>query len=129
MSWTVLIVDDAPVARSQLRVALEAHDVQVVEAENGREGLWRAQERTVDLVISDVHMPVMTGLVMIQELRKSAEYATTPIFILSSDPARIEEGRKAGASAWMLKPLRPDEMWKAVQKALLGRPSRDGAVR
>lgn len=97
----------------------------MVEAENGREGLWRARENLVDLVIADVHMPVMDGIRMVEELRKLAEYATTPIFILTSDAtsSRAEEGKKVGANAWILKPVKTDLLWKAIERALFGRAS------
>ena len=123
MSWRILIVDDSAAARSQLRVILEAKGVLVIEAENGREGLWRAQAETVDMVFSDVHMPVMGGLQMIQELRKRPEYVSTPIFVLTSDATstRAEEGKKAGASSWMVKPMPPDMLWKVIEHALFGR--------
>ena len=123
-SWTILLVDDSASARAQIRVAFEAKGAKVIEAENGREGLWRAQEHRVDLVLSDVHMPVMSGLQMIQELRKRPEYGTTPIFMLTSDAAgtRATEGKRAGATAWIVKPIPPELLWKAVEKALFGRP-------
>lgn len=123
MTWSILIVDDSSLVRSQLRAALEAKGARVVEAENGSEGLWRARENLVDLVVADIHMPVMDGIRMVEELRKLPEYATTPIFILTSDAAttRAEEGKKAGASAWILKPVKTDLLWKAIEKALFGR--------
>lgn len=125
MAWSILIVDDSALVRSQLRAALEAKGARVIEAENGTEGLWRARENLVDLVIADVHMPVMDGIRMVEELRKHQEYATTPIFILTSDAAtsRAEEGKKAGANAWILKPVKTDLLWKAIEKALFGRSS------
>ena len=125
MAWSILIVDDSSLVRSQLRAALEAKGARVIEAENGTEGLWRARENLVDLVIADIHMPVMDGIRMVEELRKLAEYATTPIFILTSDAAtsRAEEGKKAGANAWILKPVKTDLLWKAIEKALFGRSS------
>lgn len=125
MAWSILIVDDSALVRSQLRAALEAKGARVIEAENGTEGLWRARENLVDLVIADIHMPVMDGIRMVEELRKLAEYATTPIFILTSDAAtsRAEEGKKAGANAWILKPVKTDLLWKAIEKALFGRSS------
>lgn len=111
--------------RSQLRTGLEAKGARVVEAENGSEGLWRARENAVDLVVSDIHMPVMDGIRMVEELRKLPEYATTPIFILTSDAAaqRADEGKRAGANAWILKPVKADLLWKAIEKALFGRAS------
>ena len=123
MTWTILVVDDSAAARSQLRFALEIKGARVVEAENGREGLWRSQAELFDLIVSDVHMPVMDGLQMIQELRRRPAYATTPIFVLTSDAAatRASEGKKAGATAWVVKPINPDLLWKAVEKVLFGR--------
>jgi len=125
MAWAILIVDDSALVRSQLRAALEAKGARVIEADNGREGLWRARETPVDLVIADIHMPIMDGIKMVDELRKIPEYATTPIFILTSDAAssRAEEGKKAGANAWILKPVKPELLWKAIEKALFGRAS------
>lgn len=122
MTWSILVVDDSAAARSQLRLAFEAKGARVIEAENGREGLWRARADRVDLIFSDVHMPVMDGLQMIQELRKLPAYATTPIFVLTSDAAaiRADEGKRAGANAWVVKPANLDMLWKAVEKALLG---------
>jgi len=125
MAWTILIVDDSSLVRSQLRSALELKGARVVEAENGSQGLWRARENPVDLVVVDIHMPVMDGIRMVEELRKLPEYSTTPIFILTSDAAssRAEEGKRAGANAWILKPVKIDLLWKAIEKALFSRPS------
>lgn len=121
MSWSILIVDDSYFIRSQLRATFEAKGATVIEAENGSEGLWRAREHAVDLMVVDVHMPVMDGLRMIQEVRKLREHAHTPIFVLTTDAAgsRADEGKKVGATAWMLKPLNPELLWKGIEKVLL----------
>jgi two-component system chemotaxis response regulator CheY len=130
MNWSILIVDDSALIRAQLRTVLEAKAVRVVDAENGSEGLWRAREGVFDLVIADIHMPVMDGIRMVEELRKLPDYATTPIFILTSDAAcsRAEEGKAAGANAWLLKPVKPELLWKAVEKALFERASASRVV-
>ncbi len=123
MSWQILVVDDSFAVRAQLRAELEKRGARVIEAENGREGLWRARENQIDLVLVDVHMPIMDGLRMIEELRRIPDYAETPIFILTSDAAgsRVDEGKKVGANAWILKPVKADLLWKAIDKALFGR--------
>ena len=123
MAWSILIVDDSASARAQLRAAFESKGAKVIEAENGREGLWRAQTENVDLIFSDVHMPIMDGLQMIVQIRKEPKHATTPIFVLTSDAAvtRAAEGKKAGANAWVTKPINAELLWKAVEKALLTR--------
>ena len=125
MNRTILVVDDSAAIRSQLRGAFEAKGAKVIEGENGQEGLWRARTTTVDLIVVDVHMPVMDGLEMIREVRKLPEYAKTPIFVLTSDAAdaRALEGKKAGANAWIIKPVNVELLWKAVEKKLFGTPS------
>src|SRR5260221_2672276 len=129
MTWSILVADDCQALRSQVRTLLESKGVHVLEAENGNEGLWRERENNLDLVIFDIHMPVMDGLRMIEELRKLPQYAATPIFVLTSDTAgaRVEEGKQAGANAWLLKPVKPESLWKAIEKALFGRPSTPAA--
>ena len=124
MSWLILVVDDSVTTRALLRTALEAKGARVLEAENGRDGLWRARSEHVDLIVCDIHMPVMDGLEMIQELRKLPDYRTTPVFVLTSDAtlSRAADGKKAGADAWVVKPVNPASLWKAVEKALLGKP-------
>jgi two-component system, chemotaxis family, chemotaxis protein CheY len=119
---SILVVDDSHMIRAQVRVALEAKGLRVLEAENGQEGLWRARENSVDLVLTDVHMPVMDGLRMVQELRRIPAYSLTPILMLTSDAARtrIEEGRKVGVSAWLLKPLNAELLSQAIDKILFG---------
>lgn len=123
MTWTILVVDDSAMTRSQLRETFEARGAKVVQAENGREGLWRARAEPVDLVICDVHMPVMDGLQMVQELRKFPGYADVPVFVLTSDATvtRAAEGKRAGATAWVVKPVNPALMWKAIEKVLFGK--------
>ncbi|MES1174182.1 MAG: response regulator [Myxococcales bacterium] len=125
MTWSILVVDDSANARLLLRLAFEAKGARVLEAENGREGLSRAKAERVDLVFSDIRMPVMDGLQMIQELRKRPEHAKTPIFVLTSDLdlTRAEQGKRAGANAWIIKSSPPDSLWKVVEKALHARPT------
>ena len=123
MTWLILVVDDSANARLLLRLAFEAKGAKVIEAQNGREGLWLAGTQRIDLIFSDLRMPVMGGLQMILELRKLPEHAKTPIFVLTSDTdvSRAEEGKRAGANAWIIKSTAPDALWKVVEKALLGR--------
>jgi two-component system, chemotaxis family, chemotaxis protein CheY len=124
--WSILVVDDSHFVRSQLRSALEAHGARVTEAQNGSEGLWRAREQAFDLIVVDIHMPVMDGLRMIQEVRKLPEHGRTPIFVLTTDAAttRAEQGKNAGATAWLLKPVNLDLLWSGIQKVLTSSPAR-----
>jgi two-component system chemotaxis response regulator CheY len=117
---TVLVVDDASTIRQHTHFLLEQHGFKVIEAANGREGLEAAQKHHVDLIIVDVNMPVMNGLEMVAEVRKLAQYRQTPIFVLSTESSGpiIKEGKKSGATAWMVKPLKSEVLIPAIRRVL-----------
>ncbi len=102
----ILVVDDSATARKQLCPRLVEAGMEVVEASDGSEGLWRAREQQFDLILTDIHMPAMDGLVFIQRLRELPNYKDTPVVALTSDGsrARRDEGRRLGIRAWVLKP-------------------------
>lgn len=120
----ILLVDDSSTARHHVREALSATmATQFTEASEGREALWKAKSSRHDLVITDLHMPTMDGLAFVRQLRELPEYATVPILILTSDPTRerLKEGRKAGASGWLVKPTAPEALVTTVRHALFER--------
>lgn len=112
----VLTVDDSAISRRQVKNALEQAGISVTEASEGVEALWRARQQSFDLVLTDIHMPTMDGLEFIRELRKSAGYERTPVYVLTSDASRerFQEARAAGATAWISKPPNLPLLVKAV---------------
>lgn len=120
----VLLVDDSAVARRQVREALAGcAGMHVTEACEGQEALWKAKSGRFDLVITDVHMPTMDGLAFIRQVRRLPTYATVPILVLTSDLCRerLDEGRAAGATGWLIKPPRADALVMTVRRALFER--------
>jgi two-component system, chemotaxis family, chemotaxis protein CheY len=120
----ILLVDDSSAARDQVRDALSSTmTVQFSEAADGQEALWKARNAPHDLVITDLHMPTMNGLDFLRELRLLPGYATVPVLVLTSDPSleRLKEGRKAGASGWLVKPPKSDALVMTVRHALFNR--------
>jgi two-component system, chemotaxis family, chemotaxis protein CheY len=118
---SILMVDDSGAVRRQLRPALEQAGLEVVEASDGSEGLWRARGRDFDLILTDVHMPAMDGLAFVQRLRELPNHAHTPVVALTSDGARTrrEEGKRLGIKAWVLKPPKNVPALIAGLKSLL----------
>lgn len=102
----VLLVDDSAAARAPVVHALKRAGITVVEASDGVEAMWRARAESFDLVITDIHMPIKDGITLVRDLRALEAYAQVPIVILTSDcaAARLEEGKRAGATAWVVKP-------------------------
>jgi len=113
----LLIVDDSTMLRDMLNYALkEGGYTEVVEAIDGVDGLAKAKSTNFDLIITDINMPNMDGLTLIEELRKIPQYSATPILVLTTE--RSDEmkakGKTAGATGWVVKPFVPDQLLKAV---------------
>jgi two-component system chemotaxis response regulator CheY len=122
MSKTVLSVDDSPSVRQMVRLTLSDAGYQVIEAGDGREGLAKARSSAVDVVVTDINMPLMTGLELVAELRKLPAFNGVPILCLTteSDPGVKSQARAAGASGWITKPFQPEQLLAAVKKVLGG---------
>lgn len=120
MAHKVLIVDDSPTMRRMLRAALASGGFDVVEGADGSEGLARLREQPVDLVITDVNMPVMDGLRFLQELRAEPAHRAIPVLVLTTEAQREtkELGRRLGATGWMVKPFAPEALLQTVGKVL-----------
>jgi two-component system chemotaxis response regulator CheY len=119
-SKTILVVDDAASVRTQLRLALESEGFTVLEAENGQRGYDTAAAQPVDLMIVDVNMPVMDGFEMIARVRSLDRYSAVPIFVLTTESgmATVRQGKAAGATAWIVKPVKPEVLVKGIRGIL-----------
>lgn len=118
MPKQILIVDDSATVRHQLRSFLVSQGFEVIEADSGNAGLSQAQGRPFDLIICDVNMPGMSGIDMVALVRKLPAHGATPIFMLTTESAAdvTKRGKDAGATAWMVKPFRPEILLKGIQK-------------
>jgi two-component system chemotaxis response regulator CheY len=117
----ILVVDDSASVRRELREGMERAGFVVVEADNGERGLEVLEEPTpVDAMIVDVNMPVMDGVEMIRRTRAMRRFASTPIFVLTTESgtASVKEGKAAGATAWIVKPVRMDLLVAGMRKVL-----------
>ncbi len=115
---TILTVDDSPSIRQMIKVALEPAGHSVIEAGDGAQGLTRAQSSRPDLVITDLNMPVMNGMELIRALRKLPSLTGLPIVFLTteSNDAVKQEAKGAGATGWITKPFKPDQLLAVVGK-------------
>ena len=120
MAKTVLSVDDSASVRQMVKLTLSGAGYDVIQANDGAEGLAKAQEKPVDLVVTDLNMPNMNGLQLIRELRKLPAYKGTPILFLTteSDAAIKQEAKTAGATGWITKPFQQDQLLAVVKKVL-----------
>jgi two-component system chemotaxis response regulator CheY len=121
MGKSVLVVDDSASVRQVVGISLRRAGYEVVEGVDGRDALDKLDGRKIHLIISDINMPRMDGISFIREVKKLPAYKFTPIIILTteSQETKKQEGRSAGAKAWVVKPFEPTQMLDAVSKLVL----------
>jgi DNA-binding response OmpR family regulator len=122
VAHTILIVDDDPQARLLLTYILKRKGFEVLEAESGPAALLRVGRDAPDLVLLDVMMPGMDGFEVCRMLRADAAHRTLPVVMLTAktDVDASERGLRAGASDYLMKPVRPDELVARILAALAG---------
>jgi two-component system, chemotaxis family, chemotaxis protein CheY len=120
MAKTILSVDDSASIRQMVKLTLSGAGYNVIQAGDGAEGLAKAKGTAVDLVVTDLNMPVMNGLGLIRELRKLPAYKGVPILFLTteSDAAMKQEAKTAGATGWITKPFQQEQLVAVVRKVL-----------
>lgn len=118
MAGTVLVVDDSVSMRQLVAFSLKEAGYDVVSAVHGKEALEKIDGTKFDMVITDLNMPEMSGIEFIKQLRGRSEYKVTPIVVLTTEvqEAKRQEGRKAGASGWIVKPFTPQQLVKVVKE-------------
>jgi two-component system chemotaxis response regulator CheY len=116
----VLIVDDSVSMRQMVGFTLKEGGFEVLEAEHGQDALDKLKGTTVDLIITDLNMPVMDGITLITNLRKQPAMKNKPILMLTTEglATKKEEGKAAGATGWIVKPFDPDKLLQTVAKVL-----------
>jgi two-component system chemotaxis response regulator CheY len=114
----ILIVDDSATVRQQVGLALTQAGYAVAEACDGQEGLDMLSRGGISLVICDVNMPRMSGLDMLENLKRDPRHSAIPVVMLTTEghPALVERAKKAGAKGWIVKPFKADLMISAVGK-------------
>lgn len=120
MAKTVLTVDDSASIRQMVAFTLKSAGYTVIEAADGQEGLDKAKNNAVNLVLTDQNMPKMDGLTLIKTLRGLPQYRSTPILMLTteSSDAMKSQGKAAGATGWLVKPFDPQKLLEVVKKVV-----------
>lgn len=121
MSKKILLVDDSESVRQVARIALRGAGYDVLEACDGTDALSKLTGDKVHLIVSDVNMPKMDGITFLKEVKRHPNYKFTPVIMLTTEAGqdKKEEGKAAGAKAWIVKPFNPQTLVDAVSKLVL----------
>ncbi len=122
MKGKVLVVDDSATLRASVNYTLREAGFETINAVNGADGLEKLNQAMKDgdnigMIISDINMPVMDGITFIHEVKKTP-FKYTPILVLTTESQEEMKmkGKKAGASGWLVKPFKPEQLVYVTRK-------------
>lgn len=124
MAYNVMIVDDSKSMRHVIKKVLKISGLdlgKIIEAANGQEALDQLQNHWVDLILSDIHMPVMDGIEFLRHLGTLADLRDVPVVLVTTErnEKRLKEAMALGARGYLSKPFQPEE-FRSVVLRLLG---------
>lgn len=123
MAMKILVVDDSVTMVMSLKATLTMNGFEVETANHGQAALDKLNAGVKpNLVITDINMPVMGGLELIAKFRAMPGFKFTPILTLTteSDTAKRDQGKRAGATGWIVKPVSGDDLIRVIKKVLPG---------
>lgn len=120
MAKLILTVDDSASVRQMVSFTLRQNGYEVIEAVDGQDALQKVGGARLDMVITDLNMPNLDGIGLIKGLRGLPACRFIPIIMLTteSQDEKKQEGKSAGATGWIVKPFKPDQLIAVVKKVL-----------
>jgi len=116
----VLTVDDSRTILAMLHHTLSNAGFEVLQAEDGKQGLDVLRNETVDVVITDINMPVMDGIEFIRHVRATGNHQSLPILILTTETSqdKRDQGKAAGGTGWIVKPFDPEKLISVIHRVV-----------
>lgn len=120
MAKKIITVDDSSSVRQMVSYTLNEAGYDVIEASDGMEAVAKLRSSAVNLVITDLNMPNLDGIGLIKNLRNSPMHKYVPILMLTteSQDSKKMEGKAAGATGWIVKPFKPEQLLAVVKKVI-----------
>jgi two-component system chemotaxis response regulator CheY len=120
VSKTIMTVDDSASMRQMVSFTLKKAGYEVVEAVDGVDALEKLGNGAISMLIADINMPNMEGIELVRRVREKPKYKFIPIILLTTESRddRKKEGRSAGATGWIVKPFKPEQLLAVISKVL-----------
>ncbi|MDD5284379.1 MAG: response regulator [Desulfuromonadaceae bacterium] len=120
MHKIIMAVDDSASVRQMVAFTLSQGGYDVIEAADGRDGLAKLRGAKCDMIVTDLNMPNLDGIGMIREVRNDPAHRNVPIVMLTteSQEVRKQEGKAAGATGWIVKPFKPEQLLAVVKRVI-----------
>ena len=120
MSKTIMTVDDSASVRQMVSFTLKDAGYQVIEAPDGKAALSKIQNSDINLIVTDLNMPIMDGIELIKNVRSHPKHKFVPIIMLTTESQNEKkmEGKNAGATGWIIKPFKPEQLLAVIRKVI-----------
>ncbi|MFP5212828.1 MAG: response regulator [Acidobacteriota bacterium] len=120
MSKTIMTVDDSASVRQMVSFTLRDAGYEVIEAVDGKDALTKLAAAPVNMILTDLNMPNMDGIELIRNVRGGSVCKFVPIIMLTteSQAEKKQEGKAAGATGWIVKPFKPEQLLTVVRKVI-----------
>ena len=120
MAKLIMTADDSASVRQMVGFTLKQAGYDVVEAVDGKDALEKITGSGVNMLITDLNMPHMDGIELIRQVRAQPQFKFIPIIMLTteSQAGKKQEGKAAGATGWIVKPFKPEQLVAVVKKVL-----------
>jgi len=120
MSKRIMTVDDSASVRQMVAFTLRGAGYDVVEAADGKDALSKLSGGPVHMIVTDLNMPNLDGIGLIRQVRANPSHKFVPIIMLTTESQETKkmEGKSAGATGWIVKPFKPEQLLNVVKKVL-----------
>lgn len=120
MAKLIMTADDSASVRQMVSFTLKQNGYDVLEAVDGKDALAKLSAQKVDMLITDLNMPNLDGLGLIRGVRTGTLNKFIPIIMLTteSQDGKKVEGKAAGATGWIVKPFKPEQLIAVIKKVL-----------
>ncbi|BBF83895.1 chemotaxis regulator [Aquitalea magnusonii] len=118
MSKTILIVDDSTSLRLVIKMTLEGAGHHVIQAADGQQALAMLEQHRIDLIITDLNMPVLDGFGLLDHIRQHPSHRQIPVVMLTTQgaPHLQQLGQQKGGCSWIVKPFEPSHLLAVVAR-------------
>ena len=120
MAKVIMTADDSMSVRQMVSFTLKQAGYEVIEAVDGQDAVTKLADRKIDMLITDLNMPNLDGIELIKNVRANPLNKFIPIIMLTteSQPEMKQKGKEAGATGWIIKPFKPEQLLGIAQKVL-----------
>jgi len=122
MAGKILVVDDSLTVRRMITDMLANSEWEIIEALDGNDGIEKLESNPdIALILSDINMPWMNGLEMVEQIKQKDEFKSVPICMLTTEsaPESLEQAKNLGVNAYLVKPIQQAQLL-AIVKNFLG---------